>query len=92
MRLLDTPTTPTDLGRERLVLEVVLTDPAHAPRAGEVLAPLRAGGIVADGDVLHLAVQGRDGTIVRAVHLLHHAGLGARDLQLRRPGPAPYAA
>ena len=34
---------------------------------------------VAAGDLLHLAVRGRDGPILRAVHPLHHAGLGARD-------------
>lgn len=79
-------------GTERLVLEVVLTDPAHAERAGAVLAPLSDGTVVADGDVLRLTVRGRDGTIVRAVRLLHEAGLGARDLILRRPSLAPRAA
>jgi len=71
------------LGGERL--EVVLTDAAHAERAAAVLAPLSDEEPAADGDVLRLAVRGRDGTIVEAVHLLDRAGLSARDLSLRRP-------
>lgn len=96
MRLLtpapDTATAPAPGPAEDLVLEVVLTDAAHVPHASAVLAPLLAGGLAAHGDVLELAVRGRDGTIVRAVQLLHRAGLGARDLHLRRPDAARSAA
>jgi len=79
--------TPTELkgrvGGERL--EVKLEDQAQGEQAIDVLAALSDERPAADGDMVTLAVRGRNGTIVDAVQRLGAAGVGVADIGLRTP-------
>jgi ABC-2 type transport system ATP-binding protein len=71
------------VGGERL--DVVLTHPAAAPTASAVLADMAAEPPQADGAVVHVAVHDRDGAIMEAARRLDRAGVGVKDIAVRRP-------
>jgi ABC-2 type transport system ATP-binding protein len=72
------------VGGERL--EVVLSDPSMADRAGAALEPLCGEGPPsAEGSVVRLTVRPRPGLIVDAVRLLDMADVDVDDITVRRP-------
>ncbi len=66
-------------------LDVTLEQPGDTDRAVTVLAPLCAGRPTVDGNVIHVGVRERRGSIVDAVTRLSDAGIAVEDLALRRP-------
>jgi ABC-type multidrug transport system ATPase subunit len=71
------------VGGERL--EVTLDDEGQAAGAVAALAPMCADEPVAEGAVVRMAVERRNGLIVEAVRRMDQANVGVADIGVRRP-------
>jgi ABC-2 type transport system ATP-binding protein len=71
------------VGGERL--DVVLDDPAQSAAAIEALAPLSDGEPTVDGEAVSSPLRAGAGGVVAAVRRLDAAGVGVRDIAVRRP-------
>jgi ABC-2 type transport system ATP-binding protein len=67
------------------VLEVRLAEPRQAPAAESALAPMGAGPVRVEGDLVSVPVHRPSGAVVQAVRRLDAAGVEADDVALRRP-------
>jgi len=66
-------------------VEVRLTHPAAAFAAITALAPMADEAPLAEGDVVRVTARDREAAIMDAVRLLDRAGVGAKDVVVRRP-------
>jgi ABC-2 type transport system ATP-binding protein len=71
------------VGGERV--EVLLEDPADAPKAIRALAPMAEEEPTCDEKTVSVAVRARRGVLVEAVKLLSDAAVGIEDVNVRRP-------
>ncbi len=68
-----------------LRVEVHVTDPATAPSAAEILAPMSEEAPTVEGAKVSVKVSRETGTIMEAARRLDHAGIDADDVAVRRP-------